>query len=180
MDDLVQRKKLIQYLPDFMKQFGEMREIMSVEDHQFDCIDSRMQRVLNNAFIEDADDYGIKKYESLLGIIASAGETLESRKTRVLLHWNNIVPYAYRVLTAKLNAYCGVNHYDIDADLENYSISLSIYGKVDIVEIEQFLENVLPQNMVYDIRSSIGNIGSVYMGAIWQDDEIFSLKEAML
>lgn len=180
MDDLVQRKPLIQYLPDFMKQFGELRDILRVEDHQFDCIDNRMQRVLNNAFIEDADEYGIKKYETLLGIMPSPGEKLKSRKTRVLLHWNNVVPYTYRVLVAKLNIYCGVNRYDVDADLENYCISVSVYSKVDINEIEQFLENTLPQNIVYDVRSSISNISPVCIGAIWQDDEIFNLREAVL
>lgn len=180
MDDLVQRKNLIQYLPDFMKQFGELREITRVEDYQFVRMDRKMQSVLNNAFIEDADEYGIQKYESLLGVVPDAEETLESRKRRVLLYWNNAVPYTYRVLIAKLNTYCGINGYDIDMDLENYSISLSIYGKTDISEIEQFLENALPQNIVYNVRSSIADLRPTYIGNVWQDDEIFNLKEAVI
>ncbi len=180
MADLVQRKKLIRYLPDFMKQFGELQEIMRVEDFQFDSIDFNMQRVLNNAFIEDADDYGIKKYETLLGIVPGIEDTLDSRKSRVLLFWNNAVPYTYRALITKLNAYCGSGNYDIDADLENYSISISIYGKEDIADVEQFIEDALPQNIVYDIRPTIGNKGSIYIGTMWQDDEIFNLKEVTL
>lgn len=152
MDNLVQRKQLIRYLPDFMKQFGEFQEIMKVEDLQFDRMDVKMQSILNNAFIEDADEYGIQKYETLLGFVPSVNDTLELRKSRVLLHWNNRTPYTYRVLILKLNSLCGVNNYNISGSQENYHLHfethLSLFGQVK--ELEILLEKILPENMYYE------------------------------
>lgn len=157
MDNLVQRKQLIRYLPDFTKQFREFQEIMKVEDLQFDRMDLNMQSILNNAFIEDADEYGIQKYETLLGIVSSADDTIESRRSRVLLHWNNRIPYTYRVLIFGLNTLCGVNNYNISGNQEDYYLHidthLSPYSKVK--ELEDFLERVLPQNMTFTIKNEL-------------------------
>jgi hypothetical protein len=157
MANLVQRKPLIRYLPDFIKQFGEFQEIMKAEDSQFDRMDLNVQRVLNNAFIEDADEYGIKKYETLLGIIPSAEDTLESRRSRVLLRWNDKVPYTYRTLILKLNTLCGVNNYDITGNQEDYylhfSTYLSLFGQVK--ELEEYLEKTLPENIYYESENTL-------------------------
>ena len=72
----MERKKLIEYLPEFMQTFAEMKEIMRAEDEEITAIDENLQKILDNAFIEDCDEYGIRKYETLLGIMASTEDTL--------------------------------------------------------------------------------------------------------
>lgn len=170
------RKKLIEYLPDFMQKFSEMKEIMRVTNMESDQIYPLIGKNLDEAFIGDCSEYGIRKYENCLHIIPDEFETLETRKLRVLMRWYNYAPYTFRVLINKLNMICGVNNYDLNTNLENYSISISIYGKSDILEVEQYIDSILPQNIAHDIRSSIGSIMSINIGTVWQDDEIFSLK----
>lgn len=180
MADTIERKKLIDYLPPFMRQFTEMKQIMRTEDYEMDKIDLSMRRVLDNAFIEDCDEYGIRKYESLLKIVPSIDDTLESRKRRVSIYWNNFVPYTYWVLVNKLDTLCGVNNYDIYADLENYIVDINIYSVQNVSEVKLLLQKMLPENIVYNIYlakqfSVAGNIGIV-----WQDDEIFDLRQVIL
>lgn len=179
MDNLVLRKALISYLPDCMKRYREMQEIARVEDMQFGRMDDCMNKILNNAFIEDADEYGIKKYESLLGIVPETDDSITSRRARVLLYWNNTIPYTYKNLIEKLNMYCGVNNYDVEADLEHYYLSLSIYEKINIEEIEKFLETMLPCNIVYDVHAAHTFAADARFTIVWQDDELFELKQAM-
>lgn len=155
MGDKMERKKLLDYLPDFMRQFSEMKEIMETEDTELDDIDISIQKVIDNAFIKDCDEYGIKKYETLLGISPSSQDTLESRRSRVFLRWNDAIPYTYRVLIRKLNALCGVNNYTITGDESAYYLhfesSLGLFGQVK--ELEQLLEKILPVNIYYELSN---------------------------
>lgn len=157
MDDKMERKKLLDYLPDFMRQFSEMKEITETEDTELDEIDISIQKVIDNAFIEDCDEYGIKKYETLLGISPSSQDTLDSRRSRVFLRWNDDIPYTYRVLIRKLNALCGVNNYTITGDESAYYLhfetSLGLFGQVK--ELEQLLEKILPVNIYYELSNSL-------------------------
>ena len=105
------RKKLIERLSPFTQSFGEIQEIMRVEEKWVDKLETGISTICNNAFIEDCDEYGIKKYEDLLGIISEPKDKLETRKMRVLARWNNMVPYTYRTLVQQLNILCGVNNY---------------------------------------------------------------------
>lgn len=173
------RKKLIEYLPPCMMKYKEIKEIMSTEDIEMDLLHDNVQKCLNNAFIAKCDEYGIKKYESLLGINASSTETLESRKARVMLKWNDMIPYTYKVLVNRLNSLCGVNNYTIDADLENYYLSvdlkISLYSGVS--SLQAVLEEMLPLNMQYkifnDITCSINN--SIYSAGVVSSTQIVNI-----
>ena len=180
MVEFPNRKKLIERLSPFTQSFGEIQEIMRVEEKWLDKLETGISTICNNAFIEDCDEYGIKKYEDLLGIISEPKDKLETRKMRVLARWNNMVPYTYRTLVQQLNILCGVNNYDIDSDLENYMISFSIYGKADTSEIKQRLDRILPVNITYDTRSTegYGCVGAT--GVICQYDEIFTLRQVVI
>lgn len=168
-DKLINRKKLLKYLPDFMKQFVEMKEINQAGDKEFQHLDGNIERLLNNAFIEDCDEYGIQKYENLLGITPNAEDTLDSRKSRVLLRWNDYVPYTYRVLVNRLNTFCGVNNYTITGDQSDYYLHfetrLELFGQVK--ELEDLFERILPENMYYESMNSLDCQinGNAFIGA---------------
>lgn len=180
MVEFPDRKKLIELLSPFTKSFGEIQEIMRVEEEWMDKLEECIKKIYNNAFIEDCDEYGIKKYEDLLGILPESKDKLETRKIRVLARWNSMVPYTYRTLVQQLNILCGVNNYDIDSDLENYMISFSIYGKEDTSEIKQQLDRILPVNIAYDVRSTEGYGCAGATGIVCQYDEIFTLRQVVI
>lgn len=155
--DLPERKKLIDHLPPFMQSFGEIRQIMGAEEPWIEHVCQSAGKILDNAFIEDCDEYGLRKYESLLGILPESGDTLETRKARVKIRWNDFAPYSYRALVRKLNACCGVNGYDLDADLENYGLSVVTRLSVpaEVLEVEAMVECMLPMNMYFETFNRI-------------------------
>lgn len=150
MADTRERKKLIEYLPAFMQQFVEMKEIMKMEDIEVDRIESNIQKVLDNAFLKDCDEYGIKKYEELLQITPDKEDTLEARRVRILLRWNDTLPYTWRTLKRKLDIYCGENQYVLKNDLEHYKIHLHtyFYERWQMDGLKEILEPMLPMNIM--------------------------------
>lgn len=180
MADFPDRKKLIERLSPFVQSFGEIQEIMKVEERWMDKLETGIGSIYDNAFIEDCDEYGMKKYENLLDITPELGDRLETRKLRVLARWNSVIPYTYRTLVRQLNILCGVNNYDIDSGLEDYMISFSIYEKADISEIKQQLDRILPVNIVYDTRLTEGYGCAGATGVVCQYDEIFTLRQVVI
>lgn len=152
MAELMDRKKLIDYLPHFMQNFSELKELMRVANIESDYMYSQIGRLLDEAFIQDCTEYGIRKYENFLHIIPDDGESLETRKLRVLMRWYDYSPYTVRVLVNKMNMICGVNNYDFELDLENYYFKIvtefGTYGSVD--ELAYMFESILPMNIFYE------------------------------
>lgn len=152
MDEQMVRKKLIEYLPRFMQNFSELKELLRVVNIETDNINIQIQKILDEAFIEDCTEYGLRKYENFLHIIPADGESLETRKIRVRMRWYDYSPYTFRVLVNKLNMICGVNNYDLTADLENYNFKvmteLGTYGTID--ELAYMFESILPENIFYE------------------------------
>lgn len=164
------RENLIAYLPAFMQQFLEMQQIMKANDTEFDRIYAQVEKTLDNAFILDCNAEGIAKFERQLGIASDIQESLENRKARVLLRWNEAVPYTMRVLYKQLNALCGVNDYEVDADLQHYVIAiiahLNSIGKVE--ELERLCKKILPENMCYKLSNHLEREkrGAICIGGI--------------
>ena len=140
-----------------MQNFVEIKQITKVEQKETDALDYEIGRILDNAFIQDCDEYGIKKYEKLVGVTPTAQDTLESRKSRVLIRWNDFIPYSYKVLIRKLNIFCGVNNYDISGDLKNYELviqtMLSLPGQSK--ELEVMLNKMLPLNIALSVLNDL-------------------------
>ena len=164
------RQKLIEYLPTFMQQFIEMQQIMKANDAELDRLYERVEKTLDNAFIEDCNVEGIAKFEKQLHIIPNAQEDLETRKARVMLRWNESVPYTIRVLYKQLNALCGVNDYEIDADLQHYMIAITSHLKTSgqIEELERMCKKILPENMYYALSNYLARerCGAICVGGI--------------
>lgn len=160
------RQKLIEYLPTFMQQFIEMQQIMKANDAELDRLYERVEKTLDNAFIEDCNAEGIAKFEKQLHIIPNAQEDLETRKARVMLRWNESVPYTIRVLYNQLNALCGVNDYEVDADLQHYMIAIASHlnamGQME--ELERLCKKILPENIYYVLSNSLIREQSAVIG----------------
>gem|GEM_PF-386953 len=148
-DDVTPRKRLIDYLPPFMQDFAEIKAIMHTENPELDRAWHDIQMPLADAFILDCDEYSIKKYETFVGITSNPEDTLDSRKARVLIWWNNFIPYTYRVLVRRLNSLCGTGNYEIYGNLEDYELFIATHlmfsGQVE--SLEHLLEQIVPMNM---------------------------------
>ena len=95
---MIRDVKLLGHLPPFIQEYLEIREIMKTENPEFQLVEDESEIIKNNQFIQSCNLTGISKFEKLIGIVPSADDTLESRINRVLVRWNDTVPYTLCVV----------------------------------------------------------------------------------
>lgn len=149
---------LVSYLPPFMQTYKEPVAALEAENHEFQIIWKAKERILYNRFISTADEYGISRFEKILGIHPSKEDTLEIRRLRVQNKWFNKIPYTIRVLFQKLTILCGDTDFTLTHNFDvGYTLTLEtqfeVYEKLE--ELEYMLSTVLPCNIVPDVQNTI-------------------------
>lgn len=139
---------LIAYLPQFIQEYREMQQIMSAENPEFKLTWEETQKIKDNQYIISCDEVGIARFERILKITPTSEDTLQSRISRVLIRWNDVVPYTWKVFLQKLQTLCG-DDFDLNEDWNNYLLELTthldVYGQVD--ELENILGYMPPANI---------------------------------
>lgn len=155
---MVRDVNLIGYLPPFIQEYQEIRQIMQAENPEFQFVEDESEIIKNNQFIQSCNLTGISRFEKLIGIVPSPDDTLESRINRVMIRWNDTVPYTWKTLLNKLNILCGgANNYEIIRNLDEHEIDvtthLDLYGQVE--ELDYFLSYMMPANIVLQSRNEL-------------------------
>jgi len=154
---MVREVNLIGFLPPFIQEYQEIRQIMLSENPDIQSVEDETEIIKNNQFIQYCNLVGIKRFEDLIGIVASPDDTLQSRINRVLVRWNDQVPYTWKTLLNKLNTLCGANNYEIERLLSEHILDLTthldMYGQVD--ELDYFLSYMLPANYILHSKNKI-------------------------
>lgn len=166
---MIREVDLVSYLPEFMQMYLEPVEALNSENSEFNVVWKAADRILYNRFIATADEYGISRFEKMLGIYPSSEDTLESRRSRVHSKWFNNIPYTWKVLLQKLIVLCGDHDFTLIGDFEvGYTLTvqtnLELYGQVE--ELGNIINEMIPCNIVIDSQNSIPcNVhGAVFFG----------------
>lgn len=147
---------LLSYWMPVLRQIKELKEIAKAEEPELRYILEACDRTLRNMFITTADEYGISRFESMMGIFPDEGSDLETRRFNVLIKWDDKVPYTDEELHNRLLSLCG-SEFEIIPQYEEYKINitteLGVKGAFDAVttlimdmlpcNIELLLKNIL-------------------------------------
>lgn len=147
-------KTLLEYLPPFLREYYEFKQLCKSGDIEVSSIDKAVDWNFDSAFISDCDETVLSKYEKFLGIISSSSQSLETRKNKVLLQWNTIASMTLPQFVSKLQGYCGKDNIYVDTSREQFYqlvIWLNIH-KVDIPLIKDFIDTWLPMNVNYTLN----------------------------
>nr|WP_314465559.1 putative phage tail protein [uncultured Clostridium sp.] len=149
---------LLSYWMPLLRQIKEFKQIAIAEEPELKYILEAIDRTLANMFISTADEYGIKRFEDMIGIYPADGDSLETRRLNVLVKWNDKVPYTDKELYNRMVSICGddesftitqrYNEYEIDI-----STHLGVAGAFDTVA--SLLEDMLPCNLVLNLKNTI-------------------------
>ncbi len=173
--------ELVSYLPPFMAEYQEIGAALTAENPEFALVWKAADRALKNEFIDTADEYGIGRFEKLLGIFPSGEDTLEGRRARVRSRWFNALPYTIRMLLKKLQIVCQDTDFVLEYDFESgYTLRLDTklerFGGVD--EAEKVLDAVVPCGIRIEGRNRIdANAGGTgyFAGAVsWAEIIVIS------
>ena len=145
------KNKLINFLPPIVQDIKEFKEFTTVEDVELDSIESGQRRILNEAFIDTATEYGIKKYEFLYKIKADIIlESMEFRRLRVKNRGLDKIPFTFRVLRNKLESLFGSGNFSMEVDSDNYTLNIEItsYDWNMFNEIMDNFRYIIPCNIL--------------------------------
>lgn len=154
---MIRDVELLKHLPLFIQEYREIRTIMNAENPEFQMAEDETEIIFNNQFIQSCNLKGIAKFESLMGIVPEPDDTLASRISRVLTRWNDTVPYTFIVLCQRLDTLCGEGNYEIERDINNYTMDitthLELVGQTD--ELEYMLGYMIPANIAMTVNNKI-------------------------
>ncbi len=168
---MVKEVDLLSYWMPFLRKIRELREIAKAEEPELRYLLEDRERVLDNLFIETADEYGIRRFESMMGIVPNESDALEVRRLRVLSKWANDSLYTEPVLYRTLLSICGSEDaFEIVDRYKEYILELHTQleaaGAFDM--LLEILDEMLPCNLqlLCDNKVSVSPPLSAHFGGI--------------
>lgn len=145
---------LIDYLPHYMQEYKEIRAIMEAEQPEVDALWSAVDKAFSDQFILDATEYGVKRWESMLGISPKDTDSLNERKFRILTRLNQELPYTMTRLKESLTTLCGADGFSINLQAENrhVEVTLALGNQNNYQDVVNLLTTVLPANPTQYVR----------------------------
>lgn len=155
--EIVKEVDLLSYWMPVLKQLKEFKEIAKAEEPELRYILKACDFIISNFFITTAGEYGISRYERILGIFPDEGEDLETRRFNVLCKWSDKLPYTDEVLYNRLLSLCGKDKFSITPHYGEYAIDItaevSTKGLFDA--ITKLIIDMLPCNLVLTLANYI-------------------------
>ena len=143
----------IEMLPPSTRVMGEMIEIQKVVSLELQAVENARDSILQNKNIPTCDEHGISVFESDMGVTPLGTDTLEDRKTRCLLKWNNTLPYKYQTVVSMLDTSVGRGNYICILNGLVLSIKVDYDSQRQIDTIINSLRSFIPANV--EISTSI-------------------------
>ena len=145
---------LLRYWIPALRQLKEFREIARAEEAEVRDLLEACDNALKNFFIPTANEEGISRFESMLGLFPDEGTDLETRRLSVLTAWASKEVYTDEWLYNKLVSLCG-GEVSIIHHNEDYSLDISVEcGVRGIIEILfSLFSDTLPCNLTYTLET---------------------------
>lgn len=145
---------VLTYLPNVIKEFREFKAIALAENPELISLWEVLENVMNDQFVNDSTENGVKRWETILKIVPRGTDSLDVRKFRILARLNEQLPYTMRTLENQLLTLCGADGYSVELQNETYTliVKVNLVAKGKFNEVDALLNRTVPANMVIDLR----------------------------
>ena len=145
-------RRLIEYLPEFMREFREMKLICENEQVQVEKLWNEVEQIWKNQYVETADLETIKRWETLLHIKVGDAWTLDERRNKILSIISEQRPFTDESIGIMLKTMFGAGNYSIEYPEPLYLlVSIAFNSRKEIVNVEEMLERILPANLDWKV-----------------------------
>lgn len=129
---------------------AEFGQIAAAENPEFNRLSECVYRVLKDSFIKEATEYGVRRWETMLGLAVNTSATLDDRKAAILTYLSIKLPYTWRVLKQMLVNYLGEDNFTLSQDPETETLHMSMTDSAmkKLDDVKQLFDRVLPMNLV--------------------------------
>lgn len=137
------------YWTGVVKGIDEFKQIANAENPEFNSLTGCLTRLLSDTFVNDATEYGVKRWEKIFGIIPAVNENLEDRKIKILTLLNIKLPYTYKMLDNAVKSIFGEDDYTMFINNETQILTLNALFESDneYQDVCTLFQNVVPKNL---------------------------------
>lgn len=148
------KSDILKYLPSVIQDLKEFKNIAEVENPEIDLVSKAIEDVMNNQFVNDSTENGVKRWESILKIYPKGSDSLDVRKFRIIARLNEQLPYTMTTLENQLLNLCGKDGYYVELKNNEYilSVKINLVAKKKFEEVDELLKRVVPANLVIDLK----------------------------
>lgn len=145
-------RKLIEYLPEFMRDFREIKFLTDKQQEQAETLWVSLDRIWNNQFIETLDEEGCARWEKMLKIRNKDTYNLAERRNKILGKMAEQRPFTMRSLERALRTLCGTDGYSVELDAAAYTlkIKIALKSKNMVSDIKLLVDKIVPANLIVD------------------------------
>lgn len=143
-------EELLTYYPDFYKNVYEMNAILKAQGQLVDNLESGIEQVFFNCFIDTADKNVIACYERMIGIASEDLKSLEERRSLVKSHLVGTGKISASLIKEMIRIYTGA---DSECRFENSILKIDIdrgdKNYINFGDIEKLLSTKLPAHIKF-------------------------------
>ena len=141
--------ELIKYLPEYLRPIKQLKEITRVEQDIIDGLNSDLDSIERELYIESAGDYGLGRLEKMLGIYDIDYKDLDYRRFRLLLKLTSSSTPSIR---ERLNNILGEENFTMEMVDNCLEVRIVVKSKEYLEEIRGLLDKIVPLNIELDVR----------------------------
>lgn len=152
MDNLEREVRVQRYYPNVIANADEFKQLAILENEEFKFIWEVLFKWFKNKFVYEADLQGIQRWEEMLKIIPKSKETLEDRRSNILVKINSILPYTIRRLKQILDLKFGKDN-AIPITTKNYELIINFNNEIELnaKTMRALLRAIIPANLIFKI-----------------------------
>lgn len=150
--------KLINYLPEFLRDIREYQALAAAEDHEIDTIWEKIEKAYKDQAVDTAEEYGVGRMEKIFNITPKSMD-IADRKFEIMVRLGKQLPYTVRILEGILTDLCepgrpedqeGLKGYTLDVFPEKYTLKvlIGLRYKNKISTIQTMIRRICPANML--------------------------------
>jgi len=147
--------ELLNYWPQYIRDLVEFKWIAKAEQPEFDRAAQDVRNAPQDFFLVSLSEYGCKRWEKILGISPAAGDTLETRRHRILLKYLDQLPYTYKRLLQYLSSVSSNFKVTLNNDAYELFIQIVLAGYSQRDALAAVLGRMIPANLVLKLQAQI-------------------------
>ena len=166
------------YLPDFITEIKDIKEILDSENVEFGSLYCSITEALNNSFVITCNEETLIKYEKMLNIKPSLGESVDIRRKNVLEVFSDSVPYTLKAIEQRISKIQGNNNFDITFDEASYTLTIRVNIENGQINALNDMVRNLPCNLVVVSINKMNGLGKLklYTGISVENTEKYIIK----
>lgn len=147
--------ELLNYWPQYVRDLVEFQWIAKAEQPEFDRAAQDVRNAPQDFFLVSLSEYGCQRWEKIQGITPAAGDTLETRRHRILLKYLDQLPYTYKRLLQYLASISTNFKVTLNNDAYELFIQIVLAGYSQRDALAAVLGRMIPANLVLKLQAQI-------------------------